>query len=395
MINRVFYSLFILAVCTLSLAQEAPREPKPGNPPAMGKGPGMGKMSFTPSPFVRPETMPQATPEAINAAVAKGLEYLKTKGQSPDGSFSKFMGIGVSAFVVGALLDSGLSADDPAVAKGLKYLEKFVQPDGGIYNPDMMLITYETCIAIETFVKANQDGRYDQLLKKANTFIRSTQYNEENGYGPDDLNYGGSGYGSMGRADLSNTGFFLDALKSMGAKSDDPAIQKAMVFVSRCQNLESPHNTTKFADKNPDGGFFYVCVGDGNMENGGMRSYGSMSYTGMKSFIYANLDTNDVRYKAALDWIKKYYTVEQNPMQDQAGIYYYFNTFSKTMKLLNQPEFTDEKGVTHNWKSELISEILARQQSDGCWKNGDSNRWMENDPNLATAYALRALSIAK
>ena len=168
-----------------------------------------------------------------------------------------------------------------------------------------------------------------------------------------------------------------------------------MVFVSRCQNCESPHNTTKFADKNPDGGFFYVCVGDGNMENGGMRSYGSMSYTGLKSFIYANMDTNDVRYKAAMDWIKKYYTVPENPMQQQAGVYYYFNTFGKTMSLLGQDSFTDANGKAHNWRAELASEIIARQQPDGSWKNGDSNRWMENDQNLATAYAIKALVMTK
>lgn len=383
---RNFLIVILILGCSLAQAQ------KPAGPQG-GSGAEAGRPVFTPDPFVRPEVMPEASPEAVRAAMDRGVEYLKTKGQASDGSFSKFMGIGVSAFVVGAFLDAGLSPDDPAVAKGLKYLETFVQPDGGIYNPDMMLITYETCIAIETFVKANEDGRYDAMLKKANTFIRSCQYNEENGYGPDDLNYGGSGYGSMGRADLSNTGFFLDALKSLGAKSDDPAIQKAMVFVSRCQNHESAHNTTKFADKNPDGGFFYVCVGDGNMDNGGMRSYGSMSYTGLKSFIYADMDKSDSRYKAAMDWIKKYYTVQENPMQQQAGIYYYFNTFGKTMTILDSDTFVDAEGKTHAWRGELASELLARQQKDGSWKNVDSNRWMENDPNLATAYAIRALSM--
>ena len=387
LLHNILIVVLILG-CSLAQAQ------KPGGSKGGSQG-GPGRPVFTPEPFVRPEVMPEAAPEAVQAALERGIEYLETKGQAPDGSFSKFMGIGVSAFVVGALIDAGLTPDDPAVAKGLKYLETFVQPDGGIYNPDMMLITYETCIAIETFVKANGDGRYDKLLKRANTFIRSCQYNEENGYNPDDLNYGGSGYGSMGRADLSNTGFFLDALKALGAKSDDPAIQKAMVFVSRCQNHESAFNTTKFADKNPDGGFFYVCVGDGNMDNGGMRSYGSMSYTGLKSFIYADMDKNDSRYKAAMDWIKKYYTVRENPMQEQAGVYYYFNTFGKTMTILDADTFVDAEGKTHEWRKELAQELLARQQKDGSWKNVDSNRWMENDPNLGTAYALRALSLTK
>ena len=35
-------------------------------------------------------------------------------------------------------------------------------------------------------------------------------------------------------------------------------MQRALVFVSRCQNLETEHNTTPFAAKNPDGGFYYT-----------------------------------------------------------------------------------------------------------------------------------------
>ena len=43
-----------------------------------------------------------------------------------------------------------------------------------------------------------------------------------------------------------------------GDGPNDPAVKKALVFVSRCQNLEGPDNTTGFAAKNPDGGFYYT-----------------------------------------------------------------------------------------------------------------------------------------
>ena len=76
-----------------------------------------------------------------------------------------------------------------------------------------------------------------------------------------DVKYGGAGYGRHKRPDLSNTGFFMDALKAAGNGPDDEAVKRALVFVSRCQNFESADNTTPFAAKNPDGGFYYTPDG--------------------------------------------------------------------------------------------------------------------------------------
>ena len=79
---------------------------------------------------------------------------------------------------------------------------------------------------------------------------------------------------------------------------DDKAIQEALVFVSRCQNLESEHNTTEFAAKDPDGGFYYTpLAGKGpdaeKTVNGALPSYGSMTYSGLKSMIYAGVGPDD------------------------------------------------------------------------------------------------------
>ena len=81
---------------------------------------------------------------------------------------------------------------------------------------------------------------------------------------------------------MSNTVFFLDALQAAGATKDDPAVQHALVFLSRCQNLESKHNVTPFAPLINDGGFYYTPAAGGNSQagkndNGGLRSYGSMT----------------------------------------------------------------------------------------------------------------------
>jgi len=41
----------------------------------------------------------------------------------------------------------------------------------------------------------------------------------------------------------------------------DEAVQKALRFVSRCQNLETAHNTLPFAPLVNDGGFYYTAAG--------------------------------------------------------------------------------------------------------------------------------------
>ena len=56
--------------------------------------------------------------------------------------------------------------------------------------------------------------------------------------------YGGAGYGKHQRPDLSNTSFLIDALQELGNDGDDEAIQKALKFVVRTQNLAGQGNDT-------------------------------------------------------------------------------------------------------------------------------------------------------
>ena len=48
-----------------------------------------------------------------------------------------------------------------------------------------------------------------------------------------------------------------------GLPADDPGMQKAMVFVSRCQNLKSEFNDQPWAGKVNDGGFIYTAARGG------------------------------------------------------------------------------------------------------------------------------------
>lgn len=337
--------------------------------------------------------------QTYGQAVDRAIEFLLSKGQADDGSFSAQAGPGVTTIVTTGILRHGRSADDPAVAKSLKYLESFVQSDGGIYAKDSFYRNYETSLALMCFAEANRKGRYDKLIKNAEKFLKENQWDEKTGIEKSNPAYGGAGYGRNKRPDLSNTNFFLDALKAAGDGPEDEAVKKAMIFVSRCQNLESEHNTLPFATKNPDGGFYYTPASGGvsqagNLPNGGLRSYGSMTYAGLKSMIFAGVGPDDPRVKAAVKWLQSHYDLASNPGIGNSGLYYYYHTFAKALDALGKPEFVDEKGVKHDWRNDLLGELIRRQRPDGSWINEDT-RWMEGDPNLVTGYVLLTLPYCK
>ncbi|MDR3197406.1 MAG: terpene cyclase/mutase family protein [Planctomycetaceae bacterium] len=346
----------------------------------------------------------------IQQAVEKGTAFLRTS-QSENGGWSASprSGVGPSMIILSGLLDSGVKPDDPMIEKGLAFLKNSIREDGGVYTKDGFFQNYETCCAVMCFAKANDaikkagnsdKGPYDELLDQAQKYLRRQQYTEDRNVKPEDANYGGVGYGGTTRPDLSNTQFFLDALKATGKGSDDPAIRKALVFVSRCQNLESEHNTMPFLanSKNLDGGFIYVNQpGASRMESAeeSVRSYGAMTYAGLKSMIYAGLTKDDKRVKAAFDWIAKNYSVKEHPGRGANGLFYYYHTMAKSLDVLQLAEIEDSAGKKHLWKTELSEELISKQKENGSWINDASRQWMENDPNLVTGFVLLVLAYCR
>ncbi|VTR96893.1 signal peptide protein : Prenyltransferase/squalene oxidase OS=Isosphaera pallida (strain ATCC 43644 / DSM 9630 / IS1B) GN=Isop_2195 PE=4 SV=1: Prenyltrans_2: Prenyltrans_1 [Gemmata massiliana] len=345
--------------------------------------------------------------DALKAAVEKATEYLK-KAQKEDGSWSaEPQNRGITGIVVTGLIRTGTKPEDEPAAKGVKFIEKLVNAKSGhIAGDDSKagLINYTTSINILALNAANKGDKYKGVIGNATKYLKEYQWDEARGKKDDSDYYGGAGYaGDKSRPDLSNTAFFLEALKAAGVAKDDPAFKKAQVFISRCQNFESEYNTAPWAKKNNDGSFVYTGANGGENRRSDdtkndLGGYGSMTYAGVKSMIYCGIAKDDKRVQKALEWIGKNYTLDANPgmpeVNSQRGLYYYYHTFAKTMDALGVDEFTDAKGVKHDWRADLLAAIAKRQKPDGSFVN-DNDRWMEGDKNLVTGYALMALSYCK
>jgi squalene-hopene/tetraprenyl-beta-curcumene cyclase len=165
--------------------------------------------------------------------------------------------------------------------------------------------------------------------------------------------------------------------------------------------LPGENNNLPFAKKASDddkGGLVYNPLDQENKRDltptGGLRSAGAMTYAGLKSFLYAGVNKNDERVKAAMKWIRAHYTLDSNPGMGQAGLFYYYHTFAKAMQAYGENTFDDAKGVKHDWRKDLFEAIKKRQRPNGSFIN-EGDKFGEGDPNLATAFALLALSYTR
>jgi squalene-hopene/tetraprenyl-beta-curcumene cyclase len=348
---------------------------------------------------------PEADAKLWNRTTDRAFLYLKG-AQAADGSWSREKSPGITGVVLTGILTVGkISPEDPVVTKALGYIESLVNTKAGHIagkDPKVQLQNYVTSVNVMALRAANQDDRYKKVIGDAAEFLKRLQWDEEEGKGPSDNYFGGAGYDSQSRPDLSNTQLFLDALVAANIPKDDPAFKRAAIFVSRCQNLKGEHNDQPWASKIDDGSFIYSAAAGGStktekLPDGAMPGYGSMTYAGIKSLIYCGVSKDDPRVQKAYEWITKHYSVDENPGMPgdhtQWGLYYYYHTMAKCLDLIGVDEVIDANGIHHNWRAEITSALAKRQRPDGSWIN--VNHWLEADPNLVTGYALMALAHCK
>ncbi len=355
--------------------------------------------------------------------IEASISYLRTQQDPATGGWS-VQAHGpqlpaVSALVLsGLLMEPNIDSRDETVAQGVDFILSYRQPNGGIY--DRILSSYNTSICLSALAQVN-DPRAASAITPAQDFLRSVQWSDDARDHPDTQRvssaspfFGGVGYGSHGRPDNSNLNMMMQGLRDSGLSCDDPAYTRALVFLQRTQ-MDDRVNDMPYAKGSRQGGFIYATGPDAEHSDIGeskageiteilpdgtrisrLRAYGSMTYAGFKTYIYANLDRDDERVQLAYDWISRNYTLEENPGMGMQGFYYYLVTFSRALDAWGLPTIetiTDAGVEQRDWANDLIDRLAQLQSKDGSFANLH-DRWMEGDPVLVTAYALLALQHA-
>ncbi len=340
-----------------------------------------------------------------SATEKKGTDYLLSR-QAEDGSW------GGHPAITGLVCMALTGKEDAAVEKARGYLLKHVQKDGSIWLAGRRreYPTYTTAIVLSALAAINRKED-EPVMRNARKWLLELQNTDK-----ESKQYGGFGYGKDPRGskhvDLSNTQWVAEALHLTDhldrepaavspehAKQADLAWDRLGDFLTRLQHLpDTNREVWVVSDRNDPnyGGFIYRLDENAadDMKTGlprTLRSYGSMTYAGLKSMIYAKLKKEDPRVKAAVEWAARNYTLEENPGVGANGLYYYLQTFAKTHALLGNRFVVTPDGKSHDWRADLERQLAKTQLSDGSWINEKSGRWMESMPELVTAYAMLAL----
>ncbi len=372
--------------------------------------------AFVAAPVFAQTTLPDrnaSLKQEVQLSYKRGLGFLAKQQDPETGAWAKDSEpVGITAIALaGFMTDPDRKPTDPLTAaekKGYAFLLQNVHPDGGIYVKARA--NYNTSLALMALVLSPEANDHQDVILKARRFLIGHQVDlDEKGKTDNPLD-GGIGYGDEKgtHADLSNTHFALEALKYADAfladKGDvlkqEPKLNfaAAIDFIQRCQNRpESNKQPWVSTDPKDLGGFIYGPTetrGPKVDQNGrvAMRSYGSISYAGLMSFIYAGLDKDDPRVQAAITWLSENFTLDENPGMGPEGQFYYYHTMAKSLDAAKLPQLSLKDGKKIDWRDGLTHKLLDTQQGDGNWANAKAGRWMETDPVLVTGYVLMSLA---
>jgi squalene-hopene/tetraprenyl-beta-curcumene cyclase len=340
----------------------------------------------------------------VQHAIDKGLSWLE-KNQNTNGFWSTADQPAVTALALNALVgDPGETfKTNGAVKSGYAFLLKNVQPDGGIYHKE--LENYNTSLSLLAFVAAH-DSKYDSIIRNARNWLLGQQVDLGEKGKIDNAFDGGVGYGDKGaHSDMNNTYTALEALYYSKDFQNDKSVVGAkdlnwpavIHFIQSCQNLPGYNKEPWVSgDEKNRGGFVY----EPNQSKAGsetnatgkvaLRSYGSISYAGLLSYIYADLKRDDPRVVAVMDWLANNFSLEENPGMGEQGYFYYLQLMTKALTITDVDQIELKNGKKSDWRKEVAMKLINLQKADGSWAN-ENGRWWEKDPALVTSYAVMSL----
>lgn len=306
---------------------------------------------------VRGEIDPQQASEAIDRAVS----YLKRE-QAADGTWPDFAANegGVTSLVTLALLNAGVSPDDPVIEKAVESL-----------RPLPPKMTYGT--SLQTMVYCAAYPKRDAALILRNAQWLETIQIKQGG------NRGSWSYPRAG-GDNSNTQFAMLALfeaARVGVPVSASTWEMALNYWEQTQNA---NGSWGYQPGQPGTGSMtcagIACVvmaesqlseGDARVERGRIQCCGKQE--------------SNQTIERALAWLGDSFSVHTNPGRGDAWLFYYLYGVERVGRMTAQ-RFIGE----HDWYREGAN-MLVRQQDklSGFWVGAGHG---ENNPHIGTSLAL-------
>ncbi len=365
---------------------------------------------------------PAVDQKDVNAAIAKGAEYLKRRGS--DFGYANAQ----SELVVLTLLHAGLSRSDDPLDKGIAWVKGIdVEHLDGMEKHK----TYRVAIAAMALEALHQDGNDGKAAQFAQFLVCNQCDNGEWAYGenidlPQELKtpkevVSGGGDPNAKPPDPGKKGGTTAKAKipincphrKGGPKGDNSNTQFAILGLRACADLGSgiPDLTWKDAQKamqdaqDDDGSWEYK----GKSEKGGKSTkkggagrapegYGSMTASGFCDFVICDhFLGQDWKKDKGVDrgakWLGDHFTVtenaKENPAQEGFGAsfhYYYLYALERAGDLSGTEKFGG-----HAWYLEGARYLLDHQNPDGSWKDDTEEK---GGKVVDTCFAILFLSRA-
>jgi squalene-hopene/tetraprenyl-beta-curcumene cyclase len=316
-----------------------------------------------------------------------------------------------------------------AIEKATRFLLSRANLDGSFGEGDSgsYMKTYATAVTLSALSTVEWTDKVSEAMRGARAYLKENQLKEG-------LHRGGEGYNDeepprrnpdtgvweakrSSIANLSATAAVAEAMKDTGLSISDDFWSLVEEYVRKCHNStdvnKDPELVAAFKAKGlsvgDEGDLYYTPEPDGKLQKAGTRKiadretivgYGSMTYDGIKTYLYAGLRKDSPEVKAAIDWVRRNYSLDAHPgfLRSRAGrehlrgIYYFYVVMARALDAYGERPFVTADGREHDWPKELAEKLLATMRESKSWQN-DNPAWYEGDSILTTSYALNILDL--